>query len=637
MQQGEDDVEVEEEELRNMYAEDNLRLLAQLGLYEDPEVQRRREEAAERKRLADERKEQRRLERLASGSDARKSLRLSGVKIDSYKQLPMHVVDDDDERGWVVDNDGDGEYFRQRRKRGNVQVGFHKTSYVPRGKEVYSEEHLAALGDCKDIYPFMGEEKTYDPVNGTCCHQCRQKTIDSKVHCSRCPAIGSYFCGTCLQARYGENKLEVFETMDTWLCPRCRGFCNCSMCRNEAGYGPSGVLAPLARKLGYKSAAHYLVMTNLFDSETGQKYCLAPDGTRTDLEVIERRAREEEPLQEKDEEEVAAVAAAAKGEAQDPGKNVGEPIVTPTPAYPQKKARGPDVAPTTSAGRGKKRTAAAAAAATTAATASPPEAGTARKHLALSPAPSSGEESTELPAEKLDDTLTVLSWGQVRDTEWFYTDEFVLPLNWKVLSTPPSLKETFQCQIVEHEGKPLFLLQSMQLAGAKRYAGANPSAAFAALLHGRGFQDADRMVDGMEFFGLLHPKVQERLGSDEVTKALVGTGKCLYGSAKRPKIRWQLQKGDLVAMRTPLDERDRFWIGRVIKAHSIPWDSSKSKTSLVVQWFDREKAAKQRYKLLETQDTISPAAIFAAKFDHLTKLRTNGTLDLLHDLQCLDL
>src|SRR3990167_4953285 len=100
MQQGEDDVEVEEEEeLRNMYAEDNLRLLAQLGLYEDPEVKRRREEAAERKRLADERKEQRRLERLASGSDARKSLRLSGVKIDSYKQLPMHVVDDDDERG----------------------------------------------------------------------------------------------------------------------------------------------------------------------------------------------------------------------------------------------------------------------------------------------------------------------------------------------------------------------------------------------------------------------------------------------------------------------------------------------------------------------------------------------------------
>lgn len=42
---------------------------------------------------------------------------------------------------------------------------------------------------------------------GTTCHQCRQKTIDTKTNCRNpdCVGVRGQFCGPCLRNRYGEE------------------------------------------------------------------------------------------------------------------------------------------------------------------------------------------------------------------------------------------------------------------------------------------------------------------------------------------------------------------------------------------------------------------------------------------------
>ena len=41
--------------------------------------------------------------------------------------------------------------------------------------------------------------------------------------------------------RYGENILEV-EAAGPWVCPPCRGLCNCSFHRIRRGWAPTGTL-----------------------------------------------------------------------------------------------------------------------------------------------------------------------------------------------------------------------------------------------------------------------------------------------------------------------------------------------------------------------------------------------------------
>lgn len=53
----------------------------------------------------------------------------------------------------------------------------------------------------------------YHPLNpvflpqGNTCHQCRQKTIDTKTVCRNqsCGGVRGQFCGPCLRNRYGED------------------------------------------------------------------------------------------------------------------------------------------------------------------------------------------------------------------------------------------------------------------------------------------------------------------------------------------------------------------------------------------------------------------------------------------------
>ncbi|RXG72985.1 Cell division cycle-associated protein 7 [Armadillidium vulgare] len=78
----------------------------------------------------------------------------------------------------------------------------------------------------------IAKEKIPDRSKGTSCHQCRQKTSDTKTICrsGKCIGLRGFFCGPCLKTRYGEDVKEALLDSN-WSCPVCREICNCSFCR----------------------------------------------------------------------------------------------------------------------------------------------------------------------------------------------------------------------------------------------------------------------------------------------------------------------------------------------------------------------------------------------------------------------
>ncbi|XP_077386750.1 cell division cycle-associated protein 7-like isoform X2 [Festucalex cinctus] len=102
-------------------------------------------------------------------------------------------------------------------------------------------------------------EKVYNRVTGSTCHQCRQKTVDTKTCCRNegCRGIQGQFCGPCLRNRYGEDVKKALLDPE-WHCPPCRGICNCSFCRQREGRFPTGILFPLAQYHGFSDVHSYL-------------------------------------------------------------------------------------------------------------------------------------------------------------------------------------------------------------------------------------------------------------------------------------------------------------------------------------------------------------------------------------------
>ncbi|XP_026163772.1 cell division cycle-associated protein 7-like isoform X1 [Mastacembelus armatus] len=102
-------------------------------------------------------------------------------------------------------------------------------------------------------------DKVYNKVTGSTCHQCRQKTIDTKTCCrgESCRGVQGQFCGPCLRNRYGEDVKKALLDPE-WKCPPCRGICNCSFCRQREGRCPTGILFPLAQYHGFSDVHSYL-------------------------------------------------------------------------------------------------------------------------------------------------------------------------------------------------------------------------------------------------------------------------------------------------------------------------------------------------------------------------------------------
>ncbi|KAI4325848.1 hypothetical protein MLD38_031212 [Melastoma candidum] len=132
--------------------------------------------------------------------------------------------------------------------------------------EVYTEEHAKLLGSTERSWEFFvdgyGEDgrRIYDSFEGKTCHQCRQKTLGYRTECSRSGMVQGQFCGDCLYMRYGEHVLEALGNPN-WVCPVCRGICNCSLCRQAKGWAPTGPMYRKISSMGFKSVAHYLIET----------------------------------------------------------------------------------------------------------------------------------------------------------------------------------------------------------------------------------------------------------------------------------------------------------------------------------------------------------------------------------------
>ncbi|KFM22893.1 Cell division cycle-associated protein 7 [Auxenochlorella protothecoides] len=160
-------------------------------------------------------------------------------------------------------------------------------------EEVYGVQHLSALGShtkewtlFEDGYDKSGN-RIYDKVSGQTCHQCRQKTLGLRTHCSECQSLHGVFCGDCLFMRYGENVEEALQDSE-WKCPGCRDLCNCSFHRSRRGWAPTGTLYRRAVAEGFVSVAHYLVLNNLAPEARSAALPLMPkelaDATRAELE-----------------------------------------------------------------------------------------------------------------------------------------------------------------------------------------------------------------------------------------------------------------------------------------------------------------------------------------------------------------
>ncbi|KAM4699387.1 cell division cycle-associated protein 7-like [Discoglossus pictus] len=124
--------------------------------------------------------------------------------------------------------------------------------HVIRPVEEITEDDLKTVADTV-------KQKVYNSVHGSTCHQCRQKTIDTKTNCRNveCQGIRGQFCGPCLRNRYGEDVRKALLDPE-WNCPPCRGICNCSFCRQRDGRCATGILFPLARYHGFGDVHAYL-------------------------------------------------------------------------------------------------------------------------------------------------------------------------------------------------------------------------------------------------------------------------------------------------------------------------------------------------------------------------------------------
>ncbi|WOH10054.1 hypothetical protein DCAR_0729515 [Daucus carota subsp. sativus] len=142
--------------------------------------------------------------------------------------------------------------------------------------EIYTEDQLKLLGCSNTSWTLFVDgygkdgKRIYDQIHGKTCHQCRQKTLGYRTRCSQCCKVQGQFCGDCLYMRYGENVFEALQNPD-WICPVCRGICNCSLCRNAKGWAPTGMMYKKVTRLGFKSVAHYLLHTATDSEKEGTK------------------------------------------------------------------------------------------------------------------------------------------------------------------------------------------------------------------------------------------------------------------------------------------------------------------------------------------------------------------------------
>ncbi|XP_034016642.1 cell division cycle-associated 7-like protein isoform X2 [Thalassophryne amazonica] len=142
------------------------------------------------------------------------------------------------------------EHLRDKQKKRNYIS--RKAKYVVKSVDEITKE------DLKNVV-YRSKDKIWDKEYGSSCHQCRQKTLDTKTVCRSGFCVGGkgQFCGVCLKNRYGED-VGVVLLDPMWSCPICREMCNCSLCRKKEGRCATGNLVRLARYRGHDNVHEYL-------------------------------------------------------------------------------------------------------------------------------------------------------------------------------------------------------------------------------------------------------------------------------------------------------------------------------------------------------------------------------------------
>ncbi|KZC10560.1 PREDICTED: cell division cycle-associated protein 7-like [Dufourea novaeangliae] len=169
--------------------------------------------------------------------------------------------DDDDDYDYDNDDDDNNDSYNHVTNRRVFKIS--KSAYNPETIPSVDEITEAMLNNIAR----KSSTKDYCKIKGTSCHQCRQKTLDTKTVCrsGECIGIRGQFCGPCLKGRYGESAVEALKDPN-WACPPCRGLCNCSICRTRSGLRPTGILAPVAQEEGYSSVKDYLQSIEIDDT-----------------------------------------------------------------------------------------------------------------------------------------------------------------------------------------------------------------------------------------------------------------------------------------------------------------------------------------------------------------------------------
>ncbi|XP_066933535.1 cell division cycle-associated 7-like protein [Clytia hemisphaerica] len=171
----------------------------------------------------------------------------------------LRYQDDVKDKDFIYDGDSisDDEHQEEGKKRKSKTPRVKpqsrvKAARVLRPFDAVTEEDLILVAD-------RTSDKRYDQVDGTSCHQCRQKTDDLKTVCrsGHCVGIRGQFCGPCLKNRYGECAKEAIMNA-TWQCPPCRGICNCSFCMKKRGRRATGIMIHAAKQSGYTDVSSFL-------------------------------------------------------------------------------------------------------------------------------------------------------------------------------------------------------------------------------------------------------------------------------------------------------------------------------------------------------------------------------------------
>lgn len=116
-------------------------------------------------------------------------------------------VDEEEEQRSISSDDGSSDdlYDITKKRMYNVNRAPYDPNNIPSVSEI-TDKML-------DNIATKSTSKQYCKVNGTCCHQCRQKTLDTKTVCrsGECIGLRGQFCGPCLKGRYGENAIDALK------------------------------------------------------------------------------------------------------------------------------------------------------------------------------------------------------------------------------------------------------------------------------------------------------------------------------------------------------------------------------------------------------------------------------------------